>query len=188
MDHSLDGLFRRSLRRPAPSAPAGLEGDFVVVDCARSPAIYPAMTNSRAASASMYSGSLGPELARVTPYIVKLEQGSSFLRTFYAEGWNNAWGIVLRTSASLSALRRHLRTLAYAQRSHGSKLLFRYYDPRVLRVFLPTCDELQLGQLFGPIDAFVLDGTEGGVPLVASRRAGGGVDLTDASGQAIGAE
>lgn len=185
MARDFDGMFRRSLQRPVPKAPSGLEGDFAVVDCARNPRIYPAIASSRAESACLYSGKLSPGLARVTPYIVRLEQGSSFLRAFYSDGWNDAWGIVLRTSADLTAVRRHLRTLAYAREPRGPKLLFRYYDPRVLRSFLPTCDETQLGQIFGQIDAFVFDGTGGLNPQIVSRRVGGGLDYTDASGQAM---
>jgi hypothetical protein len=42
----------------------------------------------------------------------------------------------------------------------GKLLYFRFYDPRVLRRFLPTCDAEQLRQLFGPIDAFVMEGDD----------------------------
>jgi hypothetical protein len=33
-------------------------------------------------------------------------------------------------------------------------MLFRYYDPRVLRVYLPTCVTSELRTVFGPIDCF----------------------------------
>jgi hypothetical protein len=39
----------------------------------------------------------------------------------------------------------------------GSYLYFRYYDPRVLRVYLPTCNESELGAVFGPIEFFLLE-------------------------------
>lgn len=185
MDRNLDGLFRRTLQHPVTQAPCGLSGDFAVVDCARNVRIYHAVANSRAESVCLYSGQLNPQLARVAPYLVRLERGSSFQRIFYGEGWNDAWGIVLRTSADLAALRRHLRTIAYARESQGPKLLFRYYDPRVLRAFLPTCDEAQLGQVFGPIDAFVFDGTQGATPQVVARRQGGGLMSTDAIGEVV---
>lgn len=175
MNRNLDGLFRRALHRPFIGPPPGLEGDFAVVDCARNPRIHTAVTNSRAESACLYNGILSSDLARVSPHIVRLERGSSFVREFYTGGWNDAWGIVLRTTADLISVRRHLRTLAYVRDASGLKLLFRYYDPRVLRAFLPTCDETQLDQLFGPISAFVLDGTHGAPPQVVSRRPGGGL-------------
>jgi hypothetical protein len=46
------------------------------------------------------------------------------------------------------------------QTADRRKLLFRYYDPRVLRVFLPTCDPAQLWQIFGPIQRFDMEGAD----------------------------
>lgn len=51
-------------------------------------------------------------------------------------------------------MRRHLTTLLEVRSPDRKKLFFRYYDPRVLQVFLPTCDSAQLRQVFGPIDRF----------------------------------
>ena len=39
----------------------------------------------------------------------------------------------------------------------GEELYFRFYDPRVLRIFLPTCDESQIRELFGPIEYFLME-------------------------------
>ena len=39
----------------------------------------------------------------------------------------------------------------------GRKLYFRFYDPCVLRVFLPTGSSQQLLQMFGPIQQFIVD-------------------------------
>jgi hypothetical protein len=38
--------------------------------------------------------------------------------------------------------------------SSGNRLVFRYYDPRVLRVYLPTCVTAELRTVFGPIEGF----------------------------------
>lgn len=40
-------------------------------------------------------------------------------------------------------------------------MLFRYYDPIVLAMFLPTCTAAELGELFGPIDAFLIEAGSG---------------------------
>ena len=40
----------------------------------------------------------------------------------------------------------------------GKSLYFRYYDPRVFRVFLPTCDREQLGTMFGPVGRYYVEG------------------------------
>jgi hypothetical protein len=37
-------------------------------------------------------------------------------------------------------------------------MVFRYYDPRVLRVYLPTCVTVELRTVFGPIECFWMEG------------------------------
>ncbi len=36
-------------------------------------------------------------------------------------------------------------------------MIFRYYDPRVLRVYLPTCLAPELRTVFGPVRRFLLE-------------------------------
>jgi len=55
------------------------------------------------------------------------------------------------------AIRRHLRKLLSVRGPKGEILLFRYYDPRVLRAYLPTCRPEELETVFGPIDRFWLE-------------------------------
>jgi hypothetical protein len=38
--------------------------------------------------------------------------------------------------------------------------LFRYYDPRVLRTYLPTCSQQDLGEFFGPVLNYVVEGED----------------------------
>jgi hypothetical protein len=44
-------------------------------------------------------------------------------------------------------------------------LYFRFYDPRVLRVFIPTCTPEESADLFGPISRFVVEGEDLDHPL-----------------------
>ena len=43
--------------------------------------------------------------------------------------------------------------------------MFRYYDPRVLRVYLPTCTPDELEMLFGPIERFWMESNAAGTVL-----------------------
>ena len=43
----------------------------------------------------------------------------------------------------------------------GERVYFRFYDPRVLRVYLPTCSSSELKGVFGPVGRFVVEGPEG---------------------------
>jgi hypothetical protein len=61
----------------------------------------------------------------------------------------------------LQQVRAHLRQFLLVQDERGNQQYFRFYDPRVLRVYLPTCDAAETQQFFGPIDRFIVeDGPE----------------------------
>jgi hypothetical protein len=54
----------------------------------------------------------------------------------------------------MERLRRHLRKFLIVNDWTGRRLLFRYYDPRVLRIYLPTCTADELSTVYGPITQF----------------------------------
>ena len=39
-------------------------------------------------------------------------------------------------------------------------MLFRFYDPRVMRMYLPTCTAEELAIVFGPVGAYLLEGQD----------------------------
>jgi hypothetical protein len=83
-----------------------------------------------------------------------------------AAGWGRSWGIFLRTDHEFLTLRRHLRALSNVRLPNGRIAQFRFYDPRVLRGYLPTCTSDELALVFGPIREFVMEGED---PFVAIR-------------------
>jgi len=40
-------------------------------------------------------------------------------------------------------------------------MIFRWYDPRVLRVYLPTCTASELRTVFGPVERYLVDRADG---------------------------
>jgi hypothetical protein len=106
----------------------------------------------------LYRGELEPDIAHVAPYLVRMEPGSPFTSWVLDRGWGKHWGIFAVTDADLTAMRQHFRRFLTVHDSKGAPMLFRYYDPRVLRVYLPTCNEKELEALFGPVLRFVMEG------------------------------
>jgi len=43
------------------------------------------------------------------------------------------------------------------QTEDGRELYFRFYDPRVLRIFLPTCNAEEAATFFGPVRQFLVE-------------------------------
>lgn len=126
---------------------------WAVLDCARDPAIYRMLLESRLEFLCLYSGRLPRELEAVAPHIVELHPDHPFTARLLGVGWGRSWGVFAAIDDA-TALRPHLRRFLRVRDEAGRQLLFRFYDPRVLRGYLPTCRASELLEFFGPIGRF----------------------------------
>jgi hypothetical protein len=60
----------------------------------------------------------------------------------------------------MEELRRHFRGFLRVRDESGRRLIFRYYDPRVLRPYLPTCWPKELETVFGPLGCYLMEGED----------------------------
>lgn len=133
---------------------------FAILDGARDRAIGRMLSAHTVEYQSLFSGPLSSRLRAASPLIVRLSPGEDFTKQLLAESWGRAFGIYVASSSTLLGVRRHLRTLLRVRMDDGKKCYFRYYDPRVLRAFLPTCSAEQLRRVFGPITRFDLEDSD----------------------------
>lgn len=133
---------------------------WAILDAARDERIYPELRLSRLDHVSLYAGKLPDALQRAAPYLVELAPNYSFTRPLLEMGWGNSWGVFLRV-ADARNLRHHLRGFLRVQDESGRRLVFRYYDPRVLRIYLPTCTTAELATVYGPISSYLIEGEHG---------------------------
>ncbi|WP_343073672.1 DUF4123 domain-containing protein [Pyxidicoccus fallax] len=122
---------------------------FALLDAARSERILQMLGSADEQRASLYTGPEGDALAEVAPYLVALPPGSELLGRLLEEGWGKAWGVFVTSELSFRELRRHFRRFLLVEDELGRSLYFRFYDPRVLRVFLDTCTPEHRAELFG---------------------------------------
>lgn len=115
----------------------------------------------------LYRGELEPDMAAVAPYLVKLEYDHPFTKLVCEKGWGKHWGIFAITPAEINLrdLRKHFRRFLMVYSPGGKLIYFRYYDPRVLRVYLPTCNAEELKIVFGPISSYIAEGEDPAVLL-----------------------
>lgn len=146
---------------------------YAIVDAARDPRIHPGVVASPDTSACLYSANPTSAMATVAPYLVALDPKAPFTRQLLSVGWGDAWGIFVRTPVEIERVRRHFKRFLRARTEDGQTVVFRYYDPRVLRVYLPTCTEDELLQLFGFATDIVMEGETPDQLLAFSRRRSG---------------
>jgi hypothetical protein len=78
-----------------------------------------------------------------------------------SEGLGNHWGVLALSRQSITEMRRQFRSLITVYDETGRPMIFRYYDPRVLRNFLPTCNADELKTFFGKVDTFFAEEADG---------------------------
>jgi hypothetical protein len=127
---------------------------WMILDGARTIEVFRTLLPCHLEYTCLYSGPLAPELEIAAPYLVQLDHGYRDTYRLIRRAWGNGWGVFLESGTSLKKLRRHLREFLIVQDPGGNRLVFRYYDPRVLRVYLPTCHKEELRTFFGPIESF----------------------------------
>lgn len=107
----------------------------------------------------LYRGELEPDIAATAPYLVKLEYDHPFTNMVCEQGWGKHWGIFAVTPADVDirVLRQHFRKFLMVYNPDGKLIYFRYYDPRVLRIYLPTCNSEDIKIIFGPIGCYITE-------------------------------
>ncbi|HEV7237889.1 MAG TPA: DUF4123 domain-containing protein [Thermoanaerobaculia bacterium] len=139
----------------------GEQRSFALLDAARDENIYPSLLTADCNWASLYRGDAAARMAEVAPYLVELDRDSLFTRWLLRHGWGKSWGIFLGASAGLEILRSHFRKFLMAQLPDGRSVYFRFYDPRVLRAYLPTCTDEELKAIFGPVQHYAMENVDG---------------------------
>lgn len=59
---------------------------------------------------------------------------------------------------TLTQQRLHFKKRLRVQTEAGRQPAFRYYDPRVLNIYLPTCTGQELRTFFGPVTRLLAEG------------------------------
>jgi len=100
---------------------------------------------------SLYHGSAEEEYWAIAPYLVRVD--NAILDWIVPTLCKEPWGIFVVAEADLETLRKHFRRFLLAQLPNEEIWYFRYYDPRILEVYLSSCLFEELVEFFGPATA-----------------------------------
>jgi len=137
---------------------------FAVLDAARDPRVRVLLQESVEEHRSLYEGTKGHLLAEVAPYLVQLPPGAALLERLVREGWEESWGFYLTSRRPFEEVRRHLRRILMVRVEGSARpVYFRFYDPRALRLVLPTCSARQKAELLTDLRGILVEGEHGDV-------------------------
>ncbi len=130
---------------------------YALLDASREPSVLKVILESKEEYQSLYEGAQGAQLTHFAPYLIRVPQNSALLDTLVQQAWSKSWGVFLTCDKPLKELRTHFRHFLTVKLPDGKQVYFRYYDPRVLRIFLPTCLPQEIAQFFGPVKHFLME-------------------------------
>lgn len=98
-------------------------------------------------------------LDSVAPYLFNFTvfKEIKFISWFFT-GWGSSWGTLVQSSSTSDQIHDHLGKFLSIKTQDGKEFYFRFYDPRVLKIFLRSCDRKQTLDFFGPISSFIVEG------------------------------
>jgi hypothetical protein len=141
---------------------------YAVLDGASVPELPQLLWEHEPENICLYRGQLEPDMAAVAPYLVKMEYDHPFTKLVCEQGWGKHWGIFAITASEVNIrdMRKHFRRFLMVYDPDGKLIYFRYYDPRVLRVYLPTCNAEEMKIVFGPVGNYIMENEDSSVLLI----------------------
>jgi hypothetical protein len=130
---------------------------YAILDAAHTPRILELLSAAKERFECLYNGQSAVHLASCAPYLVELPPRSRLLRKLVREGWGQNWGIYLVCGRPFEEVRKHFRQFLKIKDDAGSEYYFRFYDPRVARVFLATCNAEERVEFCGPVERMWAD-------------------------------
>ncbi|HSK41137.1 MAG TPA: DUF4123 domain-containing protein [Arenibaculum sp.] len=145
---------------------------WAIADAAAEPRVPLLVRSTVREACCLYSGQVPPGLAEVAPHLLQIQPNDSVTRDLLGLCWRRNAAVFLRAEEPFGVLRRHFASLLKVRGGRGIVHLFRFYDPRILRAYLPTCTPAELAVFFGPVRSFVVADEDPAVLLEFSRDGG----------------
>ncbi|HEV7859654.1 MAG TPA: DUF4123 domain-containing protein [Pyrinomonadaceae bacterium] len=128
---------------------------YAVIDACDAPDV-PAKVASlgSAQGACLYRGHAAENFADKAPHLARVD--GALLDWIKQTLWTQPWGFFFTTTNEFPEVNHHWRKFITVTSPDGSDLLFRYYDPRLLPLFLSSCDAAELKEFFGDCDSLII--------------------------------
>jgi len=128
---------------------------YAILDACDAPAVpEKARSLGQGRAASLYNGTAQEDYWAIAPYLCKADP--ALIEWIRKSLWKEPWGILAVSVSDFESLRAHFRKFLIVESPEGEHWYFRFYDPRVLPVFLESANEDELKEFFGPVRAYAV--------------------------------
>jgi hypothetical protein len=135
---------------------------YALIDGAAIPELRSKLYEMKPPHFCLFTGDLAADMAEVAPYLVRLIPQTPFAAWTVEQFRDKNRGVFVHSRQTVEQMRSHFRSLVTVYDERGNPLTFRFYDPRVLREYLPTCNAAELKVFFGEVESYFAEtGDEG---------------------------
>jgi hypothetical protein len=130
---------------------------YAIVDSARNEEIYKYFLTDNITYRSLFQGKMDVKLFGVSGFLVKCRKDSIVFNWLTTEALGDSCSIFFITKAHFEEVFRHLQKFNRVYLEDDDIVYFRYYDPRILRLYLPSCNNKEIRAFFGEIESFFME-------------------------------
>lgn len=129
---------------------------YALIDACLEELVPDKMTELGENAACLYKGEPAQQFRHVAPYLARVDH--ALLDWIVKHIWEPPSWLLLVADTTFADLRKHFRKFVIAIAPSGEEMLFRFYDPRVLPVYLDACTGDEAARFFGPVKIFLCAG------------------------------
>ena len=130
---------------------------FGIVDSARNEEVFRFLITGNVPYKSLFEGTMDVQSFGVSGFLVECKKESQLFQWMTTEAWGDSCCIFFTSKADFDKLFGHFQQFNRVYLEDEKVVLFRYYDPRVLRVILPTYKQHELKFFFGEVKSFIAE-------------------------------
>ncbi len=140
---------------------------FCMIDSARNPYTIPhlVMALTRAADC-LFSGNAKQELGDQTAWVADVTDDRATLEALLDEGYGKGMLSFAFSALDLRAFITHLKKFTKIRDAKGTEHFFRFYDPKVMRQYVPVFNETQHKAFFAGLTSAMFEDTRDPAKLI----------------------
>lgn len=154
--------------------PQAREALYALVDASHDPFIIPPTIEALTPDAEcLFRGKAKEDLGDQTAWIARIDGRGPLLDWLIDEVHGRSMVSFVTSELTVSRLAVHLRKFTKSRDAKGTEHFFRFYNPKVMRQYLPVFDAVQLATFFRSISSCIVEDTRQSNRLLVMRRADG---------------
>jgi len=142
---------------------------FAIIDSEKKEEVLRMFITSNVLYKSLFEGTIDERYWGESGFLVDCSSDASFFHWLTTNAWGESCCIYFASRVPFEKLFRHFQKFNRVYLEDDDVVYFRFYDPRVLRVYLPTCNKKEIETFFGDVDGFFLEDEDPRIIITFSR-------------------